>query len=137
MLDLFNSLGGDFLWEYLESVPSFPNQYFSSSFYRAIPCQRSEKKGQHQKVDFFDEMWKITRQIDDLGRFLNNFCNFGVFLAKNQKYPKITVLKKWKLKMFFFLIFFLIKQLISIIIYNILIVWILWFYKFALSFAMF
>ena len=54
----------------------------------AIPCQRSEKKGQCQKDDFFDEMWKIIRQIDDFGRFLNNFCNFGVFLAKNQKFKK-------------------------------------------------
>ena len=25
----------------------------TSTDYRAIPCQRSEKKGQHQKVDFF------------------------------------------------------------------------------------
>ena len=37
-------------------------------------------------------------QIDDFGCFLNNFCNYGVFLAKNQKYPKITVLKKLNLK---------------------------------------
>ena len=57
---------------------------------RVIPYQRSEKKGQHQKVDFFYEMWKIIRQIDDFGRFFNNFCNFGVSLPKNQKYPKIT-----------------------------------------------
>ena len=46
------------------------------------------KKGQSQKVDFFDEMGKIIRQIDDFGRFLNNVCNFGVLLAKNQKFPK-------------------------------------------------
>jgi hypothetical protein len=32
--------------------------------------------------------------MDDFDRFLNNFCNLGVFLAKNQKYPKMTVLKK-------------------------------------------
>ena len=89
---------------------------------RAIPCQRSEKKGQLWKVDFFNEMWKIMGQIDDFDRFLNNSCNLGVFLAKNQKFPKMTVLKKWKL------IFFLkIEQLISNSIYIILIVWILWF----------
>ena len=63
----------------------------------AIPCQRSEKKGQCRKVDFFIDMWKIIRQIGDFGRFLNNFCDFWVFLAKNQNYPKKTVLKKWNL----------------------------------------
>ena len=60
----------------------------------AIPCQRSEKKGQRQKVDLFYEMRKIIWQIDDFHRFLNNSCNLGFFLAKNKKYPKITVLKK-------------------------------------------
>ena len=64
----------------------------------AIPCKRSEKKGQRQKVDFFYETWKIIRQIDDFCRFLNNFGNFWVILAKNKKYPKMTVLEKWKLK---------------------------------------
>ena len=71
---------------------------FHTSHIRAIPCQRSKKKGQCQKVDFFNEMWKIIGQIDDFDRFLNNSCNLGVFLAKNKKYPKMTVLKKWKLK---------------------------------------
>ena len=37
-------------------------------------------------------------QIDDFDRFLNNSCDLGVFLAKNQQYPKLTVLKKGKLK---------------------------------------
>ena len=46
---------------------------------------------------FFYEMQKIIGQIDDLTVFFNS-CNLGVFLAKNQKYPKMTVLKKWKLK---------------------------------------
>ena len=69
----------------------------STSHSGAIACQRSEKKGQHQKVDFFNEMWKIMGQIDYFGRFLNNSCNLGVFLVKNQKYLKTTVLKKWKL----------------------------------------
>ena len=32
---------------------------------------RSEKKGQHQNVDFFNEIGKIIRQIHDFGRFLN------------------------------------------------------------------
>ena len=31
---------------------------------------------------------KDNRQIDDFGRFLNNYCNFGLFLAKNKKIPK-------------------------------------------------
>ena len=36
----------------------------------AIPCQRSEKKGQRQKVEFFfHEMCKIIGQIDDFDRF--------------------------------------------------------------------
>ena len=54
----------------------------------AIPCQRSEEKGQRRKVDFFNEMWKIIGQIDDFYRFLNNSCNLGVFIAKNKKIPK-------------------------------------------------
>ena len=45
-------------------------------------------------ICFVEEMGKIIRQMDDFGPFLNNFCNFRVFLDKNQKYPKITVLKK-------------------------------------------
>ena len=56
------------------------------------------KKVSVEKWIFVDEMWKIIGQSDDFGRFLNNFGNFGVFLAKNRKYPKITVLKKWKKK---------------------------------------
>ena len=35
----------------------------------AIPCQRSEKKGQRQKVDFFYEMGKIIGKMDDFDRF--------------------------------------------------------------------
>ena len=65
-------------------------------------------------------MWKIIGQVDDFERFLNNSCNLGVFLAKNQKYPKITVLKSGKKKI-------KIEKLMSNIIYNILIVCILWF----------
>ena len=62
------------------------------------------KKVNVKKWIFVNEMWKIIKQNYDIGRFLINFCNFGVFLAQNQKYPKITVLKKsiWKKKMFFF-----------------------------------
>ena len=62
---------------------------------------RFHVKGPRKKVNVkkcFNEMWKILGQIDDFYRFLNNSCNLGVFLAKNQKYPKMTVLKKWKLK---------------------------------------
>ena len=70
-------------------------------------------------------MWKIIGQIDDFDRFLNNSYNLGVFLAKNQKYPKMTDLKKSKLKKKEKKLN--IEKLISNIIYNILIVWILWF----------
>ena len=31
------------------------------------------------KSFFLNKMWKIIRQIDDFGCFLNIFCNFGVF----------------------------------------------------------
>ena len=60
-------------------------------------------KGPRKKVNvekwiFFNEMWKIIGQIDDFNRFLNNSFNLGVFLAKNKKYPKMTVFKTWKLK---------------------------------------
>ena len=55
-----------------------------------------EKRSTSKSGFFFYEMWKIIGQIDDFDRFLNNSCNLGVFLAKNQKYPKMTVLKKWK-----------------------------------------
>ena len=86
--------------------------------------------------------WFFWRNVKDykvnwwFWPFLTNFCNFGVFLAKNQKYPKMTALKKWKLnenKKFFLKI----KELISNIISIILIVWILWFCYFVLSFAIF
>ena len=49
-----------------------------------------EKRSTSKSGFFFNEIGKIIRQIHDFGRFLNNFCNFGVFLAKNQKYPKMT-----------------------------------------------
>ena len=79
----------------------------------SMQCLRSHKswivigrfhvKGPRKKVNvekwiFFNEMWKVIGQIDDFNCFLNNSFNLGVFLAKNKKYPKITVLKKWKLK---------------------------------------
>ena len=64
------------------------------------------------KSGFEKKMWKIIRQFDNLGRFLNNFYNFKVFLAQKEKYPKISV------------IFSKIEQRILIIIYIILIVWI-------------
>ena len=72
-------------------------------FYQSAPLGRFHVKGPRKKVNvekwiFFDEICKIIRQFDDFGRFLNIFWNFGVFLAQNEKYPKMTVLKKWKLK---------------------------------------
>ena len=51
-----------------------------------------EKRSTSKNGFFKNEIWKIIGQIDDFGRFFNNFCNFLVFLAKNQKYPKITIL---------------------------------------------
>ena len=48
-----------------------------------------EKRSTSQSGFFFNEMWKIIGQIDDVDPFFNNFCNYGVFLAKNQKYPKM------------------------------------------------
>ena len=69
------------------------NEHIRGQFHVKGP----RKKVNVEKWFFFNEMWKITRQVDDFGR-LYNFCNFGVYLAKNQKYPKMTVLKKWKLK---------------------------------------
>ena len=79
------------------SEPSYATTLFYQSI-RAIPCQTSEKMVNVKKWIFFNEMWKIIGQIDDFDRYFNNSCNLGVFLAKNQKYPKITVLKKWKVK---------------------------------------
>ena len=60
---------------------------------------RFHVKGPRKKVNvkkwiFFNEMLKIIGQIDDFHRFFNNSCNLGVFLAKNKKYQKMTVLKK-------------------------------------------
>ena len=48
-----------------------------------------EKRSTLKSGFFFNEMWKIIGQLDD---------NLWVFLAKNKKYPKMTALKKWKLK---------------------------------------
>ena len=62
----------------------------------AIPCQRSEKNCQRQKVDFFDKMWKLLRQIDDFGRSLINFCNWWVFFSQKSKIPKKLLF--WKSK---------------------------------------
>ena len=52
-----------------------------------------EKRSTSKSGFFFNEMWKIIGQIDDFDRFFNNSCNLGVFLAKNPKYRKMTVLK--------------------------------------------
>ena len=49
-----------------------------------------EKRSSSKSGLFFDETCKIIMQFDDLGHFFNNFCNFGVFLAQNEKYTKIT-----------------------------------------------
>ena len=64
-------------------------------------------------------MWKIIRQFHDFGRFF--FTTFGIFgfFSPKSKYPKRTVLKKWKFEDFFSKI----QQLISHFIYIIVIVW--------------
>ena len=95
------------------SFYSFFLWWFFQMFIRTHVCfveGQFHVKGPRKKVNienwiFFYEMWKILWQIDDFDCFLNNSCNFGAFLAKNLKYLKMTVLKKWKLKikMFFFL----------------------------------
>ena len=51
------------------------------------------KKVNVAKWIFLNEMLKIIKK-NDFGRFLNNFCSFGVFLAHNKKSTKNTVLKK-------------------------------------------
>ena len=61
------------------------------------------KKVNVEKCIFFDEMLMIIRQIDDFGRFLNNFGNFWVFLAKNQKIPKNEYFERVKTENNFFL----------------------------------
>ena len=68
----------------------------------ANPCQRCKKKGQYQKVDFVDEMWKIKRQFNDFDYFLLNFCLFCWFLAQNEKYPQKNFFLKWKIKQYKF-----------------------------------
>ena len=66
------------------------------------PMSKVREKRSTSKSGFFsNKMWTIIGKIDDFDRFLNNSRNLGVFLAKNKKYPKMTVLKKWKLKIFF------------------------------------
>ena len=47
-------------------------------------------KGPRKKVNvkkwiFFNEIWKIIGQIDDLDRFFKNSCNLGVFLAEQNR----------------------------------------------------
>ena len=51
--------------------------------------------------------------------FLTTFGIFGVFFSPKSKYPKKTILKKWKFEDFFSKI----QQLISHFIYIIVIVW--------------
>ena len=54
---------------------------------------RFHVKGLRKKVNvekwiLFDEIWKIIRQIYDFGRFLNIFCNYGVFFCQKSNIPK-------------------------------------------------
>ena len=87
---------------------------------------RVREKGQRRNVDFFDEMLKIIGQFDDFWLFLNNFCNFGVFLSPKSKISESDYLERVKLKKKKKnLLFSKIQQPISNIIYKILIVQIL------------
>ena len=69
---------------------------------RYVTYGRFHVKGPRKKVNV--KKWIFLWNVKDnranwwFWPFLNNSCNLGVFLAKNQKYPKITVLKKRKLK---------------------------------------
>ena len=65
-------------------------------FFIYILYRQLHVKGMRKKINV--KILKIIQQFKFLGRFFNNFCNFWVFLAPNQKSPKITVLTKWKLK---------------------------------------
>ena len=57
------------------------------------------EKGSTSKSGFFlDEMLKIIRQIHDFGRFFDNFCSLGVFLAKNKKILKDYCFQKVKIE---------------------------------------
>ena len=38
-----------------------------------------EKRSTSKSGFFFNEMWKIIGQIDDIDRFFDNSCNLGVF----------------------------------------------------------
>ena len=88
------------------SLQEFKINLAETMFYHftMTPCMGNsmskvrEKRSTSKSGFFFNEIWKIIGQIDDFDRFLNNFCNLAVFLAKNQKYPKITVLKKVKIE---------------------------------------
>ena len=67
------------------------------------------KKGQRRKVIFFNEMWKIIRQIDDFGLF---WTLWGVFSQK-LKIPKNDCFEKVKILRFF------LKDWITYFKYNI------------------
>ena len=58
------------------------------------------KKVNKEKWILFYEMWNLIGKFVDFGHFLKNFCNFGAFLAQIKKSQKMTVLKKWKFKVF-------------------------------------
>ena len=58
-----------------------------------------EKRSTLKSGFVFDKILKIIRQVDDFGRFLNNFCNFEVFLARNKKnIPNNDCIEKVKIE---------------------------------------
>ena len=69
-------------------------------FFAIVFHVKGPKKKSTSKSGFFvvDEMWQTICQFDDFDNFFNNFCNWEVFLTQKEKYPKITVLTKWKFK---------------------------------------
>ena len=69
----------------------------------STPLGQFHVKGPRKNVNvkkwiFFDKIWKIIMQYNDFLAILIFFCNFWVFLAKNENHPQMTVLKKWKLR---------------------------------------
>ena len=55
--------------------------FFVCSLYRASPCEKSEEKGQRQKVTFLCLNLKENKATGHKGRFLASLFLFGFFLA--------------------------------------------------------
>ena len=83
-------------WDNFVSVSKY--LFFCISWIRAIPCQRSEKKGQRQKVDFFWWNMQDNKAIWWFWPFFEIFLEFwGVFSPK-WKIPKNDCFEKVKIE---------------------------------------